>query len=215
MTRTVAVRTSAPSGSPCSHQNDERDRAGGEGDVEQERGGPVGERLGPRGRRLGRGDEAHDPRQRGRVADGRRPGRAGCRRRPRCPATTESPGSLATARDSPVIIDSSTSALPSATTPSAGTRAPGPDEHEVADARAPTSGTVLGAVAGHPLGGVRQQVGERRERAARLGDRAHLQPVAEQHDRDEGGQLPPDLDLEEAERRRPSWSRRRRRWPAR
>ena len=41
------------------------------------------------------------------------------------PATTGSPGSLATVVDSPVIIDSSTSALPSATTPSAGTRAPG------------------------------------------------------------------------------------------
>ena len=54
MTRTVAVRTSAPSGSPRSHQHDEGDRAGGEGDVEQERGGPVRERLRPRRRGLGR-----------------------------------------------------------------------------------------------------------------------------------------------------------------
>ncbi len=41
------------------------------------------------------------------------------------PATTRSPRSLATARDSPVIIDSSTSADPSAMTPSAGIREPG------------------------------------------------------------------------------------------
>jgi hypothetical protein len=32
-----------------------------------------------------------------------------------------------------------------------------------------------------------------------LGDGAHLQPVAEQHDRDEGGELPPDLDVEQAQ----------------
>ena len=41
------------------------------------------------------------------------------------PATTCSPGCLATGRDSPVIIDSSTSAAPSVTVPSAGTRVPG------------------------------------------------------------------------------------------
>ena len=41
------------------------------------------------------------------------------------PATTLSPAALATGTDSPVIIDSSTSAVPSTMTPSAGTRAPG------------------------------------------------------------------------------------------
>ena len=41
------------------------------------------------------------------------------------PATTFAPASFVTACDSPVIIDSSTSADPSATTPSAGTRVPG------------------------------------------------------------------------------------------
>jgi hypothetical protein len=40
------------------------------------------------------------------------------------PATTRSPTALATGRDSPVIIDSSSSASPSTIAPSAGTRAP-------------------------------------------------------------------------------------------
>ena len=41
------------------------------------------------------------------------------------PAMTLSPGPLVTAFDSPVMIDSSTSAVPSTTVPSTGTRAPG------------------------------------------------------------------------------------------
>ncbi len=41
------------------------------------------------------------------------------------PATTRSPVVRATGRDSPVIIDSSSSAAPSTIRPSAGTRAPG------------------------------------------------------------------------------------------
>ena len=41
------------------------------------------------------------------------------------PATTRSPGPRLTATDSPVIIDSSTAAVPSTTSPSAGTRPPG------------------------------------------------------------------------------------------
>ena len=62
------------------------------------------------------------------------------------PATTVSPGSLATALDSPVIIDSSTSALPSVTAPSTGTRAPGTDEDDVADGEG-ADRDFLGAVA--------------------------------------------------------------------
>ena len=73
MTSTVAVRTSAPSGSPERPPADQRDRAGGERDVEQERRGPVGQRLGTRRRCLRLRDQAHDPGQRRRVADGRDP----------------------------------------------------------------------------------------------------------------------------------------------
>jgi hypothetical protein len=55
------------------------------------------------------------------------------------PATTRSPGSLATDRDSPVIIDSSTSAAPSTTDPSAGTRPPGRTSTMSPTARAASS----------------------------------------------------------------------------
>ena len=64
MTSTVAVRTSAPSGSPEQPPDDERDDAGGEGDVEEDRRGAVGQGLRPGRRRLRGGDQAHDPRQR-------------------------------------------------------------------------------------------------------------------------------------------------------
>ena len=49
----------------------------------------------------------------------------------------------------------------------------------------------------HALGSIREQLGESREGTARLVDRAHLEPMAEEHDRDQRRQLPPDLDLEQ------------------
>ena len=57
------------------------------------------------------------------------------------PAMTAPPGSLATGRLSPVIMDSSTSAVPSATTPSAGTRPPG-RMSSTSPTRRPATGTV-------------------------------------------------------------------------
>ena len=57
---------------------------------------------------------------------------------------------------------------------------------------------LLGTACGDAFSRVGQQRGEGGEGALRLGDRSHLEPVAEQHDGDQGGQLPPDLDLEEA-----------------
>ena len=120
------------------------------------------------------------------------------------PATTWSPGSFGTGRDSPVIIDSSTSAAPSTTSPSAGTRRARADEHDVADRKRRRAATVSMPLVRDPLGAVRQQLGEGGERAARLGDRAHLEPVAEQHDRDQRRELPPDLDLEQAQRACPA-----------
>ena len=85
----------------------------------------------------------------------------------------------------------------------------GSDEHDVAD-REVRDRDLLGAGRRDPLGRVRQQRRQGGERALRLRDRAHLEPVAEQHDRDQGRQLPPDLDLEQAEGARPARSRRRR-----
>ena len=54
----------------------------------------------------------------------------------------------------------------------------GPDEHDVVDLQG-ADRHLLGAIGGHPLGRVRQQRGEGRERALGLGDRAHLEPVAQ------------------------------------
>ena len=76
------------------------------------------------------------------------------------------------------------------------------DEHDIVHLQR-ADRHLLGAIGNHPLGRVRQQSREGRERALCLRDRPHLEPVPEQHDRDQRGQFPPDLDLEEAERAGP------------
>ena len=117
------------------------------------------------------------------------------------PATTRSPTALRTGRDSPVIIDSSTSASPSTTTPSAGTGAP--DRTSTTSPGASVvEGDRLDAVVGDPLGLVGQQRGERVERARGLAEGPHLQPVAEQHDHDEERELPPEVEVETADAER-------------
>ena len=55
------------------------------------------------------------------------------------------------------------------------------------------------AVGVDAFGFVGQELGERGERALRLADGLHLQPVAEQHDRDERGELPPEVEVEPAD----------------
>ena len=110
------------------------------------------------------------------------------------PAVTRSPAVRGTVRDSPVTIDSSISARPSTMTPSAGTLPPG---------RTTTTSPSRRAVGRHgddlaaldALGLVGQQCRERVERRGRLGQRAHLEPVPEQHDDDEQGELPPEVEL--------------------
>ena len=114
------------------------------------------------------------------------------------PATTRSPVPLATGLDSPVIIDSSSSASPSTISPSAGTRPP---------ARTSTTSPTCSSSTAHradvvavdDLGVVGQQLGERGERAPGLADRLHLLPVTEQHDRHQRRQLPPELEVEPVE----------------
>src|SRR5262249_46265516 len=109
------------------------------------------------------------------------------------PAITVPPGDLGTGRDSPVIIDSLTSLDPSRTMPSAAGAAP-------AGTDTPTPSRGAAARAHAPDGGVRQQLRELGERALRLRDRAHLDPVAENHDRDERSELPPEIHSRESER---------------
>ena len=103
--------------------HDERDRPGGHRHVEQQGGEAVGQGLGPAVAGLGVGDEPLDPGQRRVVTDGLDPDPD---RRVRRHRAGDHPvaGPLATGLDSPVIIDSSSSASPSTIVPSAGTRPP-------------------------------------------------------------------------------------------
>ena len=107
------------------------------------------------------------------------------------------PTARRTSRDSPVIIDSSKDASPSTIRPSAGTRAPGRTRT--------TSPTWTSAhrdarvsMGLDDLGVVRQQRGERVQRAGRLPERLHLLPVPEEHHVDQQRELPPELEIEPA-----------------
>jgi hypothetical protein len=102
--------------------------------------------------------------------------------------------------DSPVIIDSSSSAAPSTISPSAGTRPP--ERTSTTSPGAVTDRDRLdGAVVADALGLVGQQRGQGGERVLGLAERLHLLPVAEQHDRDQGAELPPEVEVEPVERR--------------
>ena len=58
----------------------------------------------------------------------------------------------------------------------------------------------LRPLADEPRGGVGEELGQFIQRALCLGDRAHLDPVAENHDRDERRELPPEVHAREAQR---------------
>jgi hypothetical protein len=75
--------------------------------------------------------------------------------------------------------------------------APGPDEDDFAHLQL-RDRNGFGLRALYALGSVREKRSERIERATSLGNRSHLQPMAEEHDGDERTELPPDLDFEEA-----------------
>ena len=117
------------------------------------------------------------------------------------PATTLSPDRLARACDSPVIIDSSSSAV-AVDDRAVGRHPPaGTHQHDVADPQLAGRDRLDRAVVVDALGLVGQQRGQGGERALGLADGLHLLPVAEQHDRDQRGQLPPELEVEPAEAR--------------
>ena len=86
--------------------------------------------------------------------------------------------------------------------PSAGTRPPGRTSTDITNAQRIERDAFDRVVVADSLCIVGQQLGQRRERAPGLADRAHLLPVAEQHDRDQGGELPPELQVEPLEARR-------------
>ena len=111
---------------------------------------------------------------------------------------TLSPVPFGTVLDSPVIMDSSTSAAPSTTVPSAGTRAPG-RTRTTSPTRNSESETDWVSAPAYAFSGVREQGGKCIERTASLGNCPHFQPVAEDHDRDQRRKFPPNVNFKEAE----------------
>jgi hypothetical protein len=77
----------------------------------------------------------------------------------------------------------------------------GTHEDDVAEAQL-RDGHDFGAAFEDALRFVGKQLGQRRQRSAGAPDRGHLLPVAKQHDRHKGRQLPPELQVEQAGRRR-------------
>ena len=74
----------------------------------------------------------------------------------------------------------------------------GADEHQVSLAEV-GGGDLLGPLADDPHRRVGEKLGQFLQCALRLGNRSHLDPVAEDHDRDERRQLPPQVHAREAE----------------
>ena len=83
---------------------------------------------------------------------------------------------------------------------SVGGNAPtGAHEHDIAGSQLIEANRGERAVVLDPFRLVREEGGQGAEGVRRLPERLHLLPVPEQHDRDEGGQLPPDVDAEPSE----------------
>ena len=164
------------------------------GHVEQDRREAIGEHLGAAAAGLGVGDEALDPRQRRVIADGDHPNPQRRVRRDRAGDDAISrrlgdgsrlPGDHRLVQFGGALFDDAVG----------GYSAAGPHEDDVTDCQR-VEGDVADVVSLDQFGVVGEQLGEDRDGAAGLADRLHLLPVAEQHDRDEQGQLPPELEVE-------------------
>ena len=118
-------------------------------------------------------------------------------------------------RDSPVSIDSSSSADPSVITPSAGTRPPGRTSTRSPTARSPTATVSTRSPTTRSAWSGRERAASASRSPGGLAEGAHLQPVAEQHDHDEQGQLHQNSRSNRPRGRRRRWPRTRPGWPAR
>ena len=180
-------------GHPEREPDDRGDRGGAEREPEQPRGGRVGEPLRARRRALRRLDEAADARERGVVADRRdldadsRIGRHGSGDDRVARLALDGAG---LARDHR-LVERGRALDDAAVGGHAGARA---HDDAVAEAQVARRDG-LGARVGDALGLVGEERGERVEGARGLGERAHLDPVAEEHDDDEEGELPPEVEL--------------------
>jgi hypothetical protein len=107
------------------------------------------------------------------------------------PAMTSLSSSFFTRRDSPVIMASFTSLDPLRTTPSAGMLSPG-RTRTTSPSRRSLTGTFSSPVLGDPCGLVREELRQLLQGALGLVDGTHLDPVAQEHDRHQRGQFPPE-----------------------
>ena len=201
MTSTVTVLTTASSTSPSDCPRHERDDGSGDRDVEQQGGEAVGERLGPAVAGLGVGDEALDAGQRGVVADcfdahpHRRVGRHRAGDDAVARALGHRPGLAGDHRL--VELGLAVDDRPVGRHPTAGA-----DQHDVAEPAASAIDTERTSSPSTTSASSGSSSAKAAERATGLADRLHLLPVAEQHDRHQRRQLPPELEVEPVETRR-------------
>jgi hypothetical protein len=167
--------------------------------IEQERGGAICQHLRPRPRRLRLLDESPYPREGGVLphrVDAHAQRGIG-RHRARHDAIADGACDRARFARDHALVERGHAVDHDAV----GGHAPaGAHEHDVA-AREIRGRDPLDAGVGDTLGLVGEELGQRLERAAGLSDRLHLLPVPEQHDRDERGELPPEVEPKGAELR--------------
>ncbi len=180
--------------------DDERDDCGGDRDVEQQGSEPIGEYLSSALAGLGVGDEPLDPCQGSVVTDGvdPHPDRAIGRDRAGYHAVADRPVDGLGLTGDHRLVDLGAALDDRAV---GGNTCAGSDQHDVADLQFRRRNRA-DRVAVDEVGLVGQQRGERSERVLCLPDRLHLLPVAEQHDRHERSELPPELEVEPLETRR-------------
>ena len=176
----------------------QREEGGTQGDVEQPGRGPVGEHLHRGLGGLGVGDELHDAGEGGvRSGLGDLDGQgAGPVDAAGHDAVFRLLGDVNRLAGEQGLVDVG---FPFDDDTVDGDRAAGAHQHEVADLEV-GDGMGHDMVAVHHLGLVGDELGQLAERVLRAHDRGHLDPVAEQHDRDEGGELPPEVHAGEAEK---------------
>ena len=177
---------------------EEGDQAGGGGDVEEQGGEAVGQDLGPAAARLGFGHQALDAGQGGVVTHGVDPhpdGRVG-RHGAGHHLVAHRLGYRAGLAGDHRLVQLG---LAVDDLPVGGDPGPGPDEHDVAGRQIGDRDRLDLAVVTDAFGVVGQQLGQRREGALGLADGLHLLPVTQQHDGDQGGELPPEVEVEPVE----------------
>ncbi len=177
---------------------DEGHRRGRGGHGEEQGRGPVGQDLGPRAGGLGLGHQPLDARQGGLLPDGvdaQAHGRVGGDRAGHDPV----PGGAGDGPGLPGDHRLVELGGPLGDLTVGGRPAPGSDQHHVAPPQGVDGNGLDLAVGPDPVGLIREQGGQGRQGVLGLAQGLHLLPVAQQHDRDQRSQLPPEVQVEPVE----------------